>query len=233
MKMWNRARVTLSIRERVCGGIPKDQKLIEGWVAANMPEVSAEKQAKLVAKTAAELPAATEEKAEKMWTTFKVAKPDGYIFIEGRQIKAMLKESANILREALITSEKSEKGKDKAAEKAKSRFTAIRSKVAERLFVEEDRVVFDRNGKRLTEPDGSEERAIHVMTAQGPRDALKRTDFVAAPATISFHLKWVNDSVVDIELVKIFFEHACENGLGADRSQGNGRFAVVAIEPID
>jgi hypothetical protein len=193
-----------------------------------MPAVDEAARAALATKTVAELGAAVEEKASGMWTAFK--RDATGIYYEGRCLKAAFKESANILRETLQGEEADAAGK----KPTKSRYTALRAKLAERLFVEEDVIHFvGADGSRLTEPSGSEERAIHVMTAQGPRDALKRSDFVSAPARLVFHLRWLPDGVCDIDLVRELLEHACWNGIGADRSQGNGRFKVIAVTPAE
>lgn len=245
-QMWHHAVVDLTIRERLCGGIPKNKDMIEAWIAARMKALAAEKRAELAEKTASELAAATEEAAEKAWCGFKGGTEDHpAIYIEGRQVKAMIKESVNVLRDWLQAHEKAGKKPavaptvatgdkpEKKAPKDKSRYTAIKAKIAERAYVEEDRILFMRDGKALLAPDGSEEKAIHVDTAQGPRDALKRTDYVEAPASITFHMKWLADGVFDVELLGLILEHASENGLGADRSQGNGRFRVEKIEQID
>ncbi len=230
LNMWKRISITLGIRNRIGGGIPNDPELIKGWVAANMKSATEEAQQKIVTATLAELPAMTEEKADGMWTTFKVD-PKG-IYIEGRQVKAMFKECANILRDKLIDEEKKSKSKDEAA---KNLYTNLKSKVAERLFVEEDHIHILKEGKPLPKSDGNEERAIHVLTPQGPRSALKRVDFVAGPATLKFNVRYLdenNKGVVSLDLIKAILEFGGWNGLGADRSQGNGLFTVVEIQEI-
>jgi hypothetical protein len=228
--LWSRAEITIALKNRIVGGIPTNANLIEGWIAANMTELSEEKRAELAQKTKEELPAAVEETASKMWTTFK--RDETGLYIEGRQVKALFKESANILRELLIKSEKKgAKGKE-AGNGSKSRFTNFKAKLAERLFVEEEKIYFLRDDQPVTEPDGSEERGIHVMTAQGPRTALKRVDYVAAPATITFHVRWLPDGVIDREIIELLLEHGSMNGLGADRSQGSGLFTVEAVREL-
>lgn len=263
-KMWTRYQVVLEFKNRVIGGIPNDKNLISAWIGAKMPALKEEEKQKLVDATVAELPQKTEEKAEGMWTTFK--KDDKGLYLEGRCVKAMYKESANILREMLIQHEsQSRADQAKAAEKAakeaeevegddeekddkksgkkekesraakaaKSRFTGLKAKVAERLFIEEDKVYLMRgDGKYITEPDGNEEKPIHIMTTQGPRTALKRFDYVESPALVKFTFRFLNDGIVDLDLVQVFHEHSAWNGLGADRSQGNGLFTVRSIDPV-
>lgn len=229
LNLWKRHSITLGITNRIVGGVPTDPELIKGWISANMPEVVAEEQRKLAEKTLAELPKATEEKAEGMWTTFK--RTDAGVYIEGRQVKALFKECANILREKLIQEER--KGRKAEEKTTKSAFTALKAKLAERLFVEEHVVFIQRGGKNLPKPDGMEERAIHVDTAQGPRTALKRVDYIMAPASVKFTVRFLDDGVINLDLIKIILEFGGWNGLGADRSQGNGLFQVIEIQELE
>ena len=261
--IWKRLEVQLQLKTRVVGGIPANPELIKGWVQKNMPSISEDEKSKLVEKTVEELGEVTEEKASGMWTTFK--KNEKGIYLEGRCVKAMFKESANVLRDMLIKDERelSKDGKKPAEDKkklkevvetvleatedepatkgkkkngsapspAKSRFTNLKSRTAERLFVEQDHVFFFKNGQIVTEPDGNEERAIHVMTLMGPRTALKRYDYVEKP-TIQLTLRYLRDGIIDRELIEVFLDYAGWNGLGADRSQGEGMFEVLSINDI-
>jgi hypothetical protein len=223
MELWNRISVSLGIKNRIVGGTPTDPKLIQAWISANMPAVDEAERKKLADATVKDVAKATEEKAEGMWTTFK--RDDTGVYIEGRQIKAAFKESSNILRDLLIKAEGRKDG-------TKSRYTNLKAKLAERLFVEEDKIYFTRKGVTITKPDGNEERAIHVMTAQGPRTALKRCDFVGTPCKLQFTLRYLADGVVDLDLIKTLLEHSSWNGIGADRSQGNGLFEVLEVQPL-
>ncbi len=226
--LFTRVKVAIALKDRIVGGIPQDPKMIEGWIGAKMPELKAEEKADLAARTAAELPAATEEAAKSMWTTFK--RDETGLYLEGRNVKALLKEVSNILRDKLLKGEAKEL--EAASSKAKNRFTNLKSKVAERAFVEEDKIRFTRGDQVLKAVDGTEERPIHVITAQGPRTALKRFDYVNAPAELTFHVRFLSDGVVDLKLLETIFEYGGWNGLGADRSQGNGQFTVASIETV-
>lgn len=236
LKMWTKFEVTLEFCTPCIGGCPNAKNLIEGWLKTkNLVATEAELKL-LVEATAAEVGGVVEEKASAMWTVFKQDKTG--IYLEGRQVKAMFKESANILREMLVKAE----GKGKVAKGAeRSRFTNLKSRIAERLFVVEDQIYFARNSPGgsldsstafLTGPDGSEERPIHVQTPMGPRTALKRTDYVRAGTQITFTVKTLNDGVADKELLAVLLEHSSDNGLGADRSQGFGKFKVVGVKDL-
>jgi hypothetical protein len=120
-------------------------------------------------------------------------------------VKAMLKESANICKTLIPINGKQ---------------IALRSKLAERVFVVERLIPLF---PEREEPDRTVERAIHVMTAQDPRDALKRTDVVDL-AELTCTLKVLRDKMITLEVLRTILAHASDNGLGADRSQGFGRF---------
>lgn len=99
--------------------------------------------------------------------------------------------------------------------------------MAERLFVEGDKLYLMRDGKHLATPDRTEEKAIHVMTAQGPRTALKRVDIMDPGVQFEASLKWLDDGIVDLDLVRVFLDYMTVNGIGAERSQGSGQFSFV------
>lgn len=229
MNLWKKYTCTITVKNRLVGGIPTNADLIAGWVQANMKEATKEEREKLVTATIDQLPALAEERAEKTWTTFK-ADAEG-IYFEGRNVKAMLKECANILRDMLV---KDDKKVTKAAgeKESKSRYTNLKSRLAERCFVEEEKIRFTRDGKPVLKPDGNEERAIHVMGPQGPRTALKKVDFVSGPVELSFTLRTLADGIVDEELLRTLLEFGGYNGLGTDRAMGNGVFELKTLQAL-
>lgn len=142
----------------------------------------------------------------------------------------MLKENASVLRETLDMS-------------------ALKARVAERVFVNEDRVYL---GKK--EVDGTISGVVHAMTPQGPIAALKKVDYVERPL-IRFTVTCLNESFMckteDPEkvaagakgtsgrkrigckdIVLALLHHGRELGMGADRSQGYGKFDIVEFEEI-
>ena len=197
--MWQHYTVTLQFRDRIVGGIPKSKEMIEGWLTArDKPE--------LIDQTVQEMGNQLNETIETMWTGFK--SDDEGLYIEGRQIKAMFKEAANIIRRAI--------GFD----------GFMRARVAEKVFITPDRVHLG-----VKEPTGWEEKPIHVMTRQGPRNALKRYDYVDQPR-ITFRIRVLDDGTITEEHLRALLDYAQEGGLGADRGQGMGKFDVVEFKEI-
>jgi hypothetical protein len=198
--------VVIRLRRRLCGGMPRNKELIKGWIEAKTGHK--DEKAKALAEADAEL--IVNEVAEKTWVGFPEDVELG-LFMETRKIKAMLKQSASLLQ---ITKKK----------------LGSKQILAEGMEVKSvegsDRIYF---GKK--EPDGTDESPIHVKTPQGPRTALRRMDYMDQP-TLKFDV-WVLKTatqekrhVGEDELVQIL-KHAQENGLGAARSQGEGKFDVI------
>ncbi len=203
--------VTIRLKD-VVGGKPASPELIARWIEATCKKKSAEDRAKIVDAHIDTLDIVTGEKTEQQTTVFARVN-GGALAIEGRQVKALLKESANIIKTI---------GPDDVKN--------LRSKVADQVFVEEEFIQLGR-----TEPDEHLERPIHVITPQGPRTSIKRVEIVK-DATITFTIKRRrgNDkqSVPEKTLLAIL-DYAQTVGLGADRSQGFGTFEVVSVEKLD
>ena len=186
--------------------------MIRAWLEAKLG--ASEATEALIFQTESEIQVAVDEGEKESWTGFKRDETRG-LYLEGRQVKAMLKECANVLREQLG-------------------ITAFKARVAERVFVEEDQIYL---GKE--EPDGSVERPIHVMTRMGPMTALKKADYVE-DATVCFTLRALKqpmltkekDRIMPSAYIPLLLKLGQNIGLGADRSQGNGRFIVTKFEVI-
>jgi hypothetical protein len=203
-------KVKLFIKN-IVGGKPASPEMIAKWVEATNKEKSEEERNRIRDAHMETLGDLTDEKVDKQSCVF--ARVDGKLCIEGRQVKAMLKESGNIIK-TIAPGEP---------------VTALKSKVADQVFVDEKYIPLGR-----TEPDRTEERPIHVMTAQGPRTSIKRTEIVEG-TEIEFTLRRRrgNDKTAVRERVLLGILDYCQSvGLGADRSQGCGEFEVISVDKV-
>lgn len=224
--------VTLELEDRLMGGIPKDPKVVEGWLRAKAGITEARELAQVTARTLEEngsslgvspaaiaemdpdeayalIEAASQEHAAlKSTNGFKVDEQG--LYIEDRQVKAMLKESTNVL----FAGERW--GKTKKGPKAF---------VAERVFVRPRRIHVG-----VEEPDGVELVVGHVADKAGKRSTLTYHEYVEKP-TIEIELEVVRDELT-LEQWGQLWLHASANGLGALRSQGYGRFDVTKFERV-
>jgi hypothetical protein len=228
----------LRFRERVVGGTPSNPKLIEGWLRAKMGVSQEDEVRNLTLQTLRDLglegelfdgedvrfetlAAASETIAQKSNTTMFKRGPDG-LYIESRAVKAMLKEATAILYPG-------SKGKDVEAtatvkiHKWGQTGKAPRSAAAEWIFVNPDRI-----GLGITEPSGIDLSIGHINGPQGPRSTLDYYEYVERP-TIDFEVMVLQDRVPAERWPEIW-RYAQEMGLGAKRSQGFGRFDVLAWE---
>lgn len=220
------------IIDRLVGGIPKQEKIIKGWQEARWPTgLVAEELANegITPETATEQTledlgsnAQSEDEIAAVWTGFAMMQHPQFgeiAAVESRQIKAMLKESANIIKD-MPEAKVEKKGKDG---KVTRTTIALRAKLAERVFPQPKWIpILDVFGEPIK--IDNLERPIHVMTRQGPRTALKRTDF-ADEVILKCELKVLNDGLITENILRAILNHACDNGIGTDRSQGAGTFA--------
>lgn len=247
--MYNRYAVTIEYLTQLEGGVPTNKDMIRNWIKARMKkaqngrDVAAEELEKLVQETIASTPKlAATEVAEGfvadslLWTTFK-RDAEGRPLVEGRCIKSFFKENANILKDILAAEAKAEgrgqKTKKDGSEGGSVYNTMYRSKVAEQLFVEGFLYPLTRDGKPLEDVDGREEKAIHVMTPQGKRDALKRYDYIHPGVRLTFTVRVLRDGVVTEHDLLRMLEHGQVNGLGSGRSQGSGQFKVLEVRELE
>lgn len=213
-------RVEIEV-ECLVGGKPATTEMVEAWVSATCKKKSDDERQRIVEAHLEQLDETTDEVKDKQSNVF--GRVNGQLVIEGRQLKAMLKEAANIIKDVAPGRLNRKTGKE---EKGIHNF---RSKMADQVFVTEETIPLDR-----TEPDEINERPIHVMTAQGPRSSIKRTERVLG-ARIAFTVKrryGAGEGVPEKALLAVL-DYAQSIGLGAERSLGRGKFRVLSVEKVD
>lgn len=192
---------------RLAGGIPTDPKVAEGWLKTKLVENRDELLREQVAEVMAERGVTAEEAAEqvsshKHLNGFKrtAAEEGKELYIEGRQVKSMIKEAANVRW-------------------PKERWGPTRkgtlSFFAEHVFVPEDRI-----GLGVTEPDGVNQRFVHTWRGSGIQYE-EYVDDVKIKFTVTTDYEFTAEQWAFLWLT------AEQNGLGSSRSQGYGRFAVT------
>jgi CRISPR/Cas system CSM-associated protein Csm4 (group 5 of RAMP superfamily) len=204
-------RLKLRLVEKLAGGVPKNPDLIRSWVEAS----TGYKDEKSEELTEAALEQQIDTVSEKSWNGFFRDEQKG-LYIEARCVKAMFKECASVLR---ITTQKL--GSKQILQHG---FEVKSLDGGARIYL----------GKQ--KPDGFDESPIHVVTPQGPRTAIKRVDYVEN-VDLEFEV-WVLTTAaqekrhVGEDDLKRMLALGQENGLGADRSQGQGKFEVVEFEKV-
>ena len=193
--MWNRYQVKIQAH-RLTAGIPANEKMLQAWLEAHQaPLAAADQQTEMLARL----------DVESVHGVVFYRDASGTPCLEGRCLKASLKESANILKGML--------------EKK-----AYKSKLAERVFVEEELIPLA--GDTLTS-----ERPISVMTMQGPRTSIKRYEYML-DVPMEYHIRILDDGVITADDVRALLEYGQMNGIGADRSQGSGQYDLLSFTPV-
>lgn len=213
-------RFTCTLKVSVlCGGTPTDPNVAEGWLRTKLGIDKDDLIRELVATTMVERGVTAEEattivNTQKNLNGFK--RDTNGLYIEGRQIKAMLKEAASI---------------SVAADKLDARGWGKTNKgllgyLAEHVFVTQRKVyimVDDPSGDGVVnckEASGINQRFVHTFRGTG----IQYEEFVDE-ATVSFLV--IADHPFDRREWGMIWTAGEQNGLGASRSQGYGTFEVV------
>lgn len=210
-ELYDRYTITAQVRERLDGGVPRDPELIKQWVAAKTGFADEQTQ-KQIEEHMPDIVAATEGAADAMWCGFKKDATGQYI--ETRQVKAMLRECAVVLG---IT-----KAKRGSRQIIQHGFEVKGAEGGSKIYLD-------------VKNPGTSEGPIHVMTPQGPRSALKRCDYIGAGSTLEFEVWILKTHAAETrhlgeKELRQLFALAQEDGLGANRSQGSGKFNVTAFD---
>ena len=206
---WANATYVVRLRvDRLVGGIPRNPELIKGWllgrgITGGVETLAAEEAAKLDG-------SAIEEGA---WKGF-FRDYEG-IFIEPRNVRGFLKQAARAIPDGGTKTIK-----------------AALKKLTDNLVILPSRIHFERPTGPVMDPDGSEERAIHVRTPQGNRTALKRSDYVR-DAEVTFSLYPSHPDLKEEWLKDLFEYGSAYLGLGSDVSQDEGKFRLLTWERTD
>lgn len=220
---FTRYHVEIQVLGKLVGGVPSSPSVIRGWLKSRL-ELGDRELQELADKTLAERfpdrqPSADELADAIMEETdavnvngFKRRPGTGELVLEGRCVKAMIKEAANSAYPGSDWPSKSRV--------AKGFRKGLMSALVERVFVVEDYI-----GLGCDEPTGVEERVKHVMTPQGPRSSISRVEYVERPL-LAFTVE-VRDDFLSPEEWRRIWESAERIGVGADRARGDGRFELV------
>ena len=176
----------LVFRDKILGGVPKDPRLIEGWLRAKAGIDDASELRAAMLRTLAEVGAdagpemsdtqlaqASDALAARRLTTgFKVG-TEG-LYIEARQVKALLKESTNILF---------------GGERWGATRKGPKSFLAERVFVQPERLWLG-----IDKPAGLELIVGHINGPQGPQSTLGYHKYAVQPV-LDFSVLVVRDAI--------------------------------------
>lgn len=221
----HRWQATIEI-DQLVGGTPTDANKAAGWLKAKMgidkDDIVREMAAEVMVERGITMDEAVDAVvAHEHLNGFKRfterfagetsdAAPGG-LFVEGRQMKACVKEAANI-----------QWPKERWGPTKKG----TRGFFAEHLFIEEDRLpILTADGANILEPTGIHQRFVHTFRGSG----IQYEEFVEN-AIVKFTV--LSDYEFSHEQFGTLWVTAEQNGFGASRSQGFGRFAVIGWDSL-
>jgi hypothetical protein len=194
----------------IAGGTPTDDRVAEAWIRTKLAPKD-DLLREMVADTMVERGVTADEAtklvdANKHLNGFK--RDSEGLYIEGRQLKAAIKEAASV---AVAAGKLNGRGWGKTNK-------GLLSYVAEHVFVVEDRLHLG-----VTEPTGVVQRFIHTFRGTG----IQYEEYVEH-AKVAFTVITDHD-FAEKEWAMIWLTGQ-EQGVGASRSQGFGRYTVTSWE---
>jgi len=197
-------RITLT--EQLLGTVPKNPNIYSEYVESKKP----------VAAPAPDVAASDEIDTvpisdEKGCTGFHTT--DTGLFLFNYQVKGFLKHAGNVLKDQLG-------------------IKALKSKIDDYVFVSPRRLyITDTEGHSITQPDGALERPLRVMTPQGMRVCLTKSDYVEAGRAVDFTVLLLPHKEITEVVLDHIMEHGRLMGLGQWRNGGYGQFTVAKKVP--
>jgi hypothetical protein len=197
----------------IVGGTPTDPKVAEGWLRTKLGETPDDRIREMVAETMVERGVTVQEAAaivnvNQHLNGFK--RDARGLYIEGRQLKAALKEAASC---AMAVDKLKSKGWGKTNK-------GLLNFMAEHVFVVEERLYLG-----ATEATGVNQKFVHTFRGSGIQYEEFVTDAVIDFTVIADH------DFTDADWAAIWTSGE-QQGIGASRSQGYGRYDVTRWDRI-
>lgn len=203
------------------GGVPSDEKTARNWIKTKLSDTRSESEIKaLVAQTMAErgmtLDEAVDEVALKQLAGVNGFKfDDSGLFIEGRQLKAAMKEAVSV---AVAAGKIDLRGWGNTRKYLTSYFP-------EHVFVAEDKLHLHRGGEAVKEPSGTLQSFVHTWRG----DAISYADYVTE---VDIDFTVLTDHTFTKKDWAMLWLTGEKQGVGASRSQGFGQYQVTRWEQI-
>ncbi len=200
----------------IAGGVPTSQKVAESWLKtkfADSDDLIRAKAAEIMVDRAVDIDEATRLVVEDSHLNGFKRDPERGLYIMGYQLKAALKEAS-----CVAANEGNLSAKNWGTPDNKNYVKGLKAWFPEHVFVIDERLYLG-----VTEPTGIAQRFVHTRNGSG----IQYEEYVE-DAKIDFSVETDHD-FKESEWAAIWL--AGERlGLGATRSQGYGRYEVVAWE---
>lgn len=197
----------------IVGGTPTDPKVAEGWLKTKLGQKTDDRVRELVAQTMVERGVTAAEATSivnlnQHLNGFK--RDEKGLYIEGRQLKAALKEAASC---AMAVDKLKSKGWGKTNK-------GLLNYLAEHVFVVEERLYLG-----VTEATGVNQKFVHTFRGSG----IQYEEYVTG-AVIDFTV--IADHLFEDGDWAAIWTSGEQQGIGASRSQGYGRYEVTRWDTV-
>lgn len=193
--------MTWKFKEKLCGSVPQSRELIRPWLEARAPKVKPVDAIPLD-ELEEEVANSIQETEERVTLGFQ--HDESGLYVRAGTIRAHIKDCSNQIKDLVG-------------------IKALRSKVANRVYIEPYKVYLYRGDEIVKEEDGEEERPVHAITSKGPITALKRIRYVEKPV-LRFRLLLLENKEVTEEVLRAIFEYGAIHGYGGERGMGEGQY---------
>lgn len=199
-------KIRITLTERMLGTKSANMDLFTDYIASKAPDGDAKKE---------ELETAKHK--EEAGTTIFHRDADGEIIIWNYQIKGFLKEAGDAIRQC-STSEVGPTGKGK-------KWGSLKAKVDNFVFV------YPRQIKLGTkEPAEWCERPLRVMTMQGPRVSVAKSEVIASGTSFEVEINILKGAPITEKMIEQILDYGQLKGLGQWRNAGNGSFTWEKLD---
>jgi hypothetical protein len=203
--------------EPLCGGVPRNDDVVKTWIQTRTATDASHRKALEVGtkrqtlgevekeKLATIDPLDPDEEMSKIWVGF--SKDEKGLFIRGANVRAHLKDCASVIGQQI-----------------KSELKNFRSKFIDRVYILENRLRIEKDGKTLTTAPEYRDATCQVMTPLGPRTCLKRVDMVPPPCILRATIQLLPGNSINRDAIVACLEYGKVHGFGQDRSLQFGRY---------
>lgn len=212
---WTDYRVTLTTVTNLCSSVPADPDLITKWLEARQPRVKAPG-ARTVEEVNEEVLASLERgegEPSQEYSMLVFQSHDGGLVMRAATMKAHMKDCARQIHAYYMGRIEGER--------------AFYTRVANCVYIPPAQYwipILRPDGSRVTHADGAKDKPVHVIVpGRGAMNALKRFEFIAPAAVLSFNLQVLGDAVKEEDL-HLLFQYGGVHGYAGERSDGEGRY---------
>jgi hypothetical protein len=246
----NRVGITLEFRDKVLSGIPQSGDMLDYFI--KMKQMSDEEKEDFILRI--QKGAMTDDEKSEMketsWTTFEKDR-EGFCCLWHNNIKAMIREICSVTGTFMKKKANSTKGEERPGGRQTYQHGFNLHALPEhgddlriRILTNGEYARAEKRGEPalwkpfahgnyvpVKTPHGYVDRIKHISDASGRRSAIGRHDFFEK-ARLKFEIWWVNNGTYSVDDLKKLLALGQDNGLGASRSQGMGRFDVTEFTVI-